>query len=114
MSRFISTAICALFVCSICSTEASAAGDPVKGKAVYNADCSVCHTAGIGGSPKLGDKVAWKPRIAQGEAVLTLHAIKGWKTPGSTGMAMMPKAGKPNLSDKDINNAVAFMIKSSK
>ena len=65
---------------------------------------------GIGGAPKLGDKVAWKPRIKQGEAVLTSHAIKGFKTPGSTGMAMMPKAGKPTLSDADIANAVAFLV----
>ena len=114
MSRFISTAICALFLCSICSTKASAAGDVVKGKAVYDTNCALCHTSGMAGSPKVGDKVAWKTRIKQGEAVLTTNAIKGFKTPGSTGMAMMPKAGKPNLSDKDINNAVAYMIKSSK
>ncbi len=114
MSRFISTAICALFVCSICSTEASAAGNATKGKAVYDANCTACHATGIGGSPKLGDKVAWAPRIKQGEAVLTTHAIKGFKTPGSTGMAMMPKAGKPTLSDADIANATAYIVKSSK
>ncbi len=114
MSRFISTAICALFVCSICSTEASAAGDAAKGKAIYDANCNACHATGIGGAPKIGDKAAWKPRIAQGEVVLTTHAIKGFKTPGSTGMAMMPKAGNPKLSDKDISNAVAYIIKSSK
>ncbi len=114
MSRFLSAALCALFVCSVGSVEASAAGNAVKGKAVYDANCAACHTAGIAGAPKTGDKVAWKPRIAQKEAVLVTHAIKGWKTPGSTGMAMMPKAGKPALSDGDIADAVAFMVKSSK
>jgi len=114
MSRFLSAAFFALFVCSVCSTQASAAGNAVKGKAVYDASCAVCHTAGIGGAPKLGDKVAWAPRIKQGEAVLVTHTIKGWKTPGSTGMAMMPKAGKPNLTDAEIADAVAFMSKSSK
>ncbi|MBZ4219902.1 MAG: c-type cytochrome [Chlorobium sp.] len=114
MSRFISTAICALFVCTICTSVASAAGNAVTGKAVYDAHCTTCHTAGIGGTPKLGDKAAWAPRIKQGEAVLTTHAIKGFKTPGSTGMAMMPKAGKPALSDQAIGDAVAYMVKSSK
>lgn len=114
MSRFLSSALCALFVCSVGSAEASAAGNAVKGKAVYDANCTTCHTAGIAGAPKLGDKPAWAPRIKPGEAVLVKHAIEGYLTPGSKGMKMMPKAGKPNLTDAEIADAVAFMVKSSK
>jgi hypothetical protein len=48
------------------------------------------------GSPKLGDKVAWKPRIAQGLATLHEHAIKGIRT-------MPAKGANPSLSDAEVS-----------
>jgi cytochrome c5 len=113
MSRFLSAALCALFVCSASST-AFAAGDAAKGQAVYDGTCATCHKAGIGGAPKTGDKVAWAPRIKKGEAALVTSAIKGFKTPGSTGMAMLPKGGKATLTDAEVTNSVAYIIKQSK
>jgi cytochrome c5 len=111
MSRFISTAICALFVCTVCTSVASAAGDAAKGKAVFDASCVTCHKTGLMGAPKLGDKVNWAPRIKQGEPVLVSHATKGFK--GKVGM-MPPNGGNPKLTPAEISNAVAFMVKSSK
>jgi len=43
--------------------QAAAGGD---GKAVFDKVCTVCHTAGVAGAPKLGDKTAWAPRIKTG------------------------------------------------
>jgi len=111
MSRFLSASLCALFVCSASSTV-FAAGDASKGKAVFDGTCATCHTAGVGGAPKVGDKAAWAPRIKQGEAVLVSHAIKGFK--GTAAMPMPPKGGKATLSDADVTNAVAYMVKQSK
>jgi cytochrome c5 len=110
MSRFISTALCALFVCSICSTEASAAVS-AAGKALYDTNCSACHKTGLMGAPKLGDKAAWAPRIAQGNALLVSHSIKGFK--GKVGV-MPAKGGKPTLTDKEITTAVTYMVDNSK
>jgi cytochrome c5 len=109
MSRFLSAALCALFVCSVCSTEASAAApDAAKGQAVYDGTCATCHKTGLMGAPKLGDKAAWAPRIKKGNQVLVDNATKGFK--GAVGV-MPPKGGKATLSDGDIANAVAYMIK---
>jgi len=72
------------------------------GKAVYDAKCSVCHAAGVAGAPKLGDKAAWGPRMKAGEAALVQSAIKGKG-------AMPPRAGQ-NASDKDIKEAIEYML----
>ena len=45
---------------------AAAEGDAGKGKSVYDSACAACHTAGVAGSPKLGDKAAWAPRLTTG------------------------------------------------
>src|SRR5574337_86590 len=41
-------------------------GGTTDGKAIYDHLCTSCHTAGIAGAPKLGDKAMWGPRIKQG------------------------------------------------
>ena len=80
------------------------------GKAVYGGACIACHGAGIAGAPKLGDKVAWAPRLQQGADVLYVHALKGFQ--GKAGM--MPPKGGSSASDADVKAAVDFMIAASK
>ena len=87
---------------------ASATGDDSsKGESVYKKHCVACHGTGVAGSPKLGDKAAWSTRITQGDAVLTQHAIKGFK--GETGY-MPPKGGFMSLSDDEISVTVQYMV----
>ena len=81
--------------------------DSSKGESVYKKHCVACHGTGVAGSPKLGDKAAWSARLTQGEAVLTQHAIKGFK--GETGY-MPPKGGFMSLSDDEISVTVQYMI----
>jgi len=47
------------------------------GRQSYNAICSACHTAGLVGSPRIGDTAAWAPRIALGYPALLQSATKG-------------------------------------
>ncbi len=76
------------------------------GEEVVKAVCSACHAAGLMGSPKIGDKGQWGPRIAQGYETLVSHAIHG--------VRMMPaKGGNPDLTDGEIANAVAYMANQS-
>ena len=49
------------------------------GEKTYKMACFACHGTGAAGSPKMGDKAAWTSRIAQGNAKLHEHAIKGYK-----------------------------------
>lgn len=84
------------------AVKADAAPAGKSGEEVVKAVCSACHAVGALGSPKIGDKAAWGPRIAQGYETLIQHAIKG--------IRMMPaKGGNPALSDAEIAGAVAYM-----
>jgi cytochrome c5 len=87
---------------------ANAAG---AGEATYNKACMACHAAGVAGAPKIGDKADWGPRIAQGNATLYTHAIKGFQ--GKKGM-MPAKGGNASLSDADVKAAVDFMASKAK
>ena len=91
--------------------EAAPTPEPVatamSGPQVYNTACLVCHGAGIGGAPILGDSAQWTDRIAQGAATLTQHAIEGYT--GDAGY-MPPKGGRLDLSDAEVEAAVDYMI----
>lgn len=78
-----------------------------EGESVYKNSCNACHGTGVAGSPKIGDKVAWSARIAQGNAVLTEHALKGYQ--GEKGY-MPAKGGFMNLSDDQVSAAVLYMV----
>ena len=77
------------------------------GKAAYDSACTACHTAGIAGAPKLGDKPAWTTRLAQGKPALYTAALKGKG-------AMPPKGGNASLTDDAVKAAVDFMLASAK
>ncbi len=83
------------------AAPAPAAAD--AGEKTYRTVCFACHDAGVANSPKLGDKEAWKPRIAQGMDVLLNSAING-KT------AMPPRGTCMACSDEDLKAAIEFMI----
>jgi len=90
---------------------ASVGSDDVKqGESIYKGKCVACHGTGAAGAPKLGDKEAWASRIAQGNAVLSQHAIAGFK--GSKGY-MPPKGGFMSLSDDEVSFAVQYMVSQS-
>jgi cytochrome c5 len=96
------------------AAPAAAAATPataVDGKKVYDTACTACHTAGIAGAPKSGDKAAWAPRIAQGANVLYDHAIKGFQ--GKAGV-MPAKGGNVSLSDAEVKAAVDYMVAGAK
>ena len=47
------------------------------GEDVFKGQCAACHAAGLAGAPKLGDAVAWGPRIKTGYETLLTSALKG-------------------------------------
>jgi cytochrome c5 len=74
-----------------------------SGQAVYEKSCAACHTAGIAGAPKLGDKEAWATRNADGLDELTHVAINGKG-------AMPAKGGNASLTDDEVRAAVNYMM----
>ena len=83
--------------------KANAAPD---GMGAYNTACGFCHNTGATGAPILGDKGAWKKRIAQGKATLYQNSIRGFK-------AMPPKGGS-SLTDAKVKAAVDYIVDKSK
>lgn len=79
----------------------------VDGAKVFASGCNVCHTAGVAGAPKLGDKATWAPRIGQGIDALTAAVIKGKG-------AMPPRGAVANASDAELRGAVEYMVAAAK
>ena len=76
------------------------------GEKLFGSVCTTCHTAGLMGAPKLADKAAWAPRIAQGKETLYKHAIGGYQ--GKSGV--MPAKGGSQASDDEVKAAVDYMV----
>ncbi|HEX6634651.1 MAG TPA: c-type cytochrome [Usitatibacter sp.] len=83
------------------------AGGNGAGKKTFDAVCTACHSTGVAGAPKFGDKAAWAPRIALGKDTLYNAALHGLR-------AMPPKGGNPSLSDADVKAAVDYMVAAAK
>jgi cytochrome c5 len=82
---------------------APASTGPKDGATIYNSVCGACHNSGAAGAPKVDDKAAWAPRIAQGKDALYKSAL------GGKG-AMPAKGGAADLSDDEIKGTVDYIL----
>jgi cytochrome c5 len=87
------------------AAAAAAASGPRTGEALYKSACSACHQTGAAGAPKLGDKAAWGPRLAQGLDGLLKSALNGKN-------AMPPKGGS-DASEFELARAIVHMANQS-
>ena len=78
----------------------------VDGKAVFEANCKMCHGGTIPGAPVVGKNDDWAPRIKQGKETLHKHALEGFNT-------MPAKGGNTSLSDDEVKAAVDYMANQS-
>ena len=90
------------------STAAAAPAAAATGAAppLFAQVCQACHAAGVAGAPKLGDKAAWAPRLAQGIDGMTATVIKG--------KGAMPPKGGSTASDAEIKAVVTYMVNAVK
>ena len=82
--------------------EAAAASGPRDGATIYNSVCGACHNTGAAGAPKLDDKAAWAPRLAQGKDGLIKSVTNG--------KGAMPPKGGATLSDDEIKGVVDYVL----
>ena len=75
-----------------------------SGKEVFGAVCTVCHTTGVAGAPKISDKAAWEPRVATGLDALMNTAINGKG-------AMPARGGNPSVTDAELKATILYMTK---
>ncbi len=75
-------------------------------ESTYKNTCASCHSAGVAGAPKVGDKAVWTDRLAKGLDQVVAVAIKGQG-------AMPPKGMCSHCSDDDIKQVVLHMLNES-
>jgi cytochrome c5 len=78
--------------------------DLVRGKQFYNTSCIICHQTGAAGAPKLGDKIAWVPRLTKGFNALVSYTLGGHKS--------FFKGSRTDIADEDVVSAVGYMVSS--
>lgn len=88
------------------AATAAPAGGAAAVPALYTQVCQACHAAGVAGAPKLGDKAAWAPRLADGVDGMTKIAIEG--------KGAMPPRGGTQASDAEIKEVVTYMANAAK
>lgn len=76
------------------------------GKQIYASACVTCHTPGIAGAPKFGDKEAWAPYAERGIDTLLEQAIAG--------VGAMPPRGGSQATDEELKAAIEYMLDAAK
>lgn len=74
-----------------------------SGKRIVEMQCIKCHGTGELGSPKIGDRTAWTPRMKYGVDPLVLSAIRGHGN-------MPARGGMASLTDPEIREAIIYMF----
>lgn len=87
-------------------TGSSANAAALTGKHIWDGTCSACHASGLLGAPKIGDKAAWAPRLAEGLKTLESHALNGYKQ-------MPARGGNTALTDAQVIKALEYMLSKS-
>jgi cytochrome c5 len=90
-------------------TEPTGPEQPAAGRSVaqvVQSYCALCHAAGYGGAPRIGDRAAWLPRTALGIDPLVRKVARGHDR-------MPPRGGQANLTDAELRDAVIYMISSA-
>ena len=93
-----------ILILALFATDASA--KVLTGRQVFDQTCHTCHSRGVAGAPKFGDRAAWRAHLAKGLKILEAHAIHGYY-----GHSFMPpKGGNESLTDSEVRAAVRYMV----
>ena len=94
-----------LTLCASSSTLAASDRDPAA--RIFQETCSVCHGAGVGGAPRLGEAADWAPRITSDIDDLYYNTIDGLG-------AMPPRGTCMSCTDAELKAVVDYMIRDLK
>ena len=74
-----------------------------SGRKVFEKTCTVCHSEGLSGAPRIGDRDAWTPRAQKGREALVASVRHG------KGL-MPPKGGNEDFSEEELRAAVDYIL----
>ncbi|MBV2180740.1 MAG: c-type cytochrome [Castellaniella sp.] len=83
----------------------ASAGNAV-GEKLYKSVCITCHSIGVAGAPKFGDKASWEPFIKTGLDTMLKKAISG--------VGAMPPRGGSQATDDEMKAAIQYMVDAAK
>ncbi len=86
--------------------EAQANAGNAVGKKLYESVCVTCHSIGLAGAPKFGDKASWEPFVKTGLDTMLKNAISG--------VGAMPPRGGSQASDDELKAAIEYMVDAAK
>lgn len=75
---------------------------PRSGMRIVQAQCAMCHAAGVSGAPRIGDRAAWNKRLVFGIEKAVQSAIRG-------NHGMPPRGGAGSLAEPEIRSAIVYM-----
>lgn len=80
-----------------------------EGRAIWAENCENCHGGdALTGAPKITSEKKWAKRIAKGLPMLFVQAKQGFL--GPTYKEMPARGGNSDLTDREVEAAVAFMV----
>lgn len=95
------------------SPPATGSGDAAAGTVVYDQTCVACHGPGGVGVEGLGkpwvDSEFINSRTDSEMLVFLIEGRASDHPENTTGIAMMPRGGNPNLTDDDLLDLIAYM-----
>ncbi|MHB1094528.1 c-type cytochrome [Thiobacillus sp.] len=98
----------ALFA-GVLGAGAATAADAQRGQKIYDQTCVACHGAdGRGTLPGVPDFTSKSGTLAKGDALLLRNITDGFQSPGSM-MAMPPKGGNSDLTEKDVIDVLRYI-----
>ena len=81
----------------------SSAAPALQVPAIYQSVCAACHTEGVAGAPRLGNREDWRPHLTQGEAALMQSVMQG--------KGSMPVKGTVlDASEEELRATVRYMV----
>ena len=86
--------------------EAQADAGNAVGKKLYESVCITCHSIGLAGAPKFGDKASWEPFVKTGLDTMLKNAISG--------VGAMPPRGGSQAADEELKAAIEYMVNAAK
>ncbi len=105
LHRYALAAVLASLPVAHAGAQTLAAVNPA-GEKLYKSACVVCHASGVANAPRLGDRQAWSPFIAQGADALLATVLKG--------KGAMPPRGGSSADESALRAAVEYMMAASR
>ena len=97
----VATTILLLLGCGQSGSKAYMPSSPAL-QSLYIQSCYSCHSSGVNGAPRSGNRDDWQPRLNKGLTTLVQHTVDGFNAMPARGMCI-------DCSGEDYQALIMFM-----